>query len=597
MSPRKASANVNFIRASTSVSSAPAWTCVRFLPNGRLRFWVAVATVSSLALLALIAGAVPAPAPRAERQAVAFLDVTRRAGITFGHFNGATGKRYMPETMGSGVAVLDYDQDTWMDIFLVNGGSLEGPSPKSVTPALYRNNGDGTFSDVTRKVGLAIQLYGMGAAVADYNNDGFPDLYLTALGPNLLFRNNRDGTFTDVTAEAGVGDSGWGSSAAWLDADNDGALDLFVGNYVRWTVKEDKWCGHAPGIKSYCTPELYPGNSSRLFRNLGQGRFQDMTEQAGIYNPEGKALGIAVWDFDGNGLMDLVIAEDTQPDKLYLNRGHFGFDEVGLRSGFAVSESGLARAGMGIDVADVYNNGQVTVAISNFSHESIGFYSSIDSLLFADYSSQVGIGQPSLLFLGFGLVFLDYDLDGWQDLLVVNGHIDDLVETYQTRVTYRQSPLLFRNMGTGKFRPVGEEASDALRRSYVARGVAAVDFDNDGDLDLVITENGGPAHLLRNEGGNTNNWIQIQLVGVQSNRDGNGARVTVGTAKSVQQRFRRSGSSYLSQSDPRLTFGLGSSTVVDQLEVRWPSGLTQVFERMPVGRLLVLREGSQPEVP
>ena len=568
----------------------PAWW------NGPGRFFVAAVMLSALALWSLI------PAPSGGRvsaggaAAVAFLDVTAGAGIAFPHFNGATGKKYMPETMGSGVAVLDYNQDGWMDIFLVNGASLDRASSKPVTPALYRNNADGTFTDVTRKAGLGIQVYGMGAAVGDYDNDGFPDLYLTALGPNRLFRNNRDGTFTDVTAQAGVGDAGWGTSAAWLDADNDGALDLFVCNYVRWSAKEDKWCGHAPGIKSYCTPEIYPGSSSRFFRNLGRGRFQDVTERAGVYNPEGKALGVAVWDFDANGLMDLVVAEDTQPDKLYLNRGQFRFEEVGLRSGLAVSENGLARAGMGIDIADVDNNGQAAVAISNFSHESVGFYQSIGPLLFADYALQTGIGQPSLLSLGFGLFFLDYDLDGWQDLLVVNGHIDDLVETYQTRVSYRQPPLLFRNLGTGKFHLVGAEAGEALRHRYVGRGLAAVDYDNDGDLDLVITENGGPAHLLRNEGGNTNNLIQIQPVGTKSNRDGIGAGVTVSDGKRVQRRFRRSGSSYLSQSDPRLIFGLGSAQLVDRLEVRWPSGATQVFEKIPARRRLMLREGSPLEV-
>lgn len=580
-------------------ASAPAWTCgplVLGSLKGRAKFFAAVVTLSALGLWGYVSPLWPPPLPPTEPQAVTFLDVTTQAGIAFRHFNGATGKKYMPEAMGSGVAVLDYDQDGWMDIFLVNGTSLEGPSPKPVTPALYRNNGDGTFSDVTQKAGLGIQIYGMGAAVGDYDNDGFPDLYLTALGRNRLFRNKGDGTFVDVTAQAGVGDAGWGTCAAWLDADNDGALDLFVCNYVRWRAEEDKWCGHAPGIKSYCTPEIYPGTSSRLFRNLGRGKFEDVTEQAGMHNPEGKALGVAMWDFDANGLMDLVVAEDTQPDKLYLNRGQFRFEEVGLRSGLAVSEAGLARAGMGIDVADVENNGQGAVAISNFSYESIGFFHPIDTLLFADYAFQAGIGQPSLLSLGFGLIFLDYDLDGWQDLLVVNGHIDDLVETYQTRVSYRQSPLLFRNLGSRKFRPVGAEAGEALRQPYVGRGVVAVDYDNDGDLDLVITENGGPAHLLRNEGGNTNNWIQIQLVGTESNRDAIGARVTVSTGNMVQKQFRRSGSSYLSQSDPRLTFGLGSSKLVDRLEVRWPSGTMQVFHKIPAGRLLVLREGSQPEI-
>lgn len=593
---RAVSERVKSLAMFGSESSATArvgMASIRILVGDHPSFCVALAAVSALALSEFFAALAAAPVVAAAAQAVVFVDVTAQAGIAFRHFSGATGKKYMPETMGSGVAVLDYNQDGWMDIFLVNGASLEGPTPKAVRPALYRNNGGGTFSDVTQTARLGIQPYGMGAAVGDYDNDGWPDLYLTALGPNHLLRNNGNGTFSDVTAQAGVGDAGWGTSAAWLDADNDGRLDLFVCNYVRWRAEEDKWCGHAPGVKSYCTPEIYPGSSSRLFRNLGGGRFQDVTEGAGFHNAEGKALGVALWDVDGNGLMDLVVAEDTQPNKLYLNRGQLQFEEVGLRSGLALSEAGLARAGMGIDVADVDNNGRAAVAISNFSYESIGFYRSVGSLLFSDYASQAGIGQPSLLFLGFGLIFLDYDLDAWQDLLVVNGHIDDLVERYQTRVSYRQPPLLFRNLGSGKFRPVGAELGEALQRPYVARGVASIDYDNDGDLDLVITENGGPAHLLRNEGGNTNNWIQIQLVGTPSNRDGIGARVTVTTGRTVQQRFRRSGSSYLSQSDSRLSFGLGPSKLIDRLEIRWPSGTVHVVEKVPAGRLLVMREGGR----
>ena len=444
---------------------------------------------------------------------VRFTDVTEAAGIRFRHFKGETGKRYLPETMGSGVAVLDFDQDGWMDLFFVNGWRLEGGTPEGVGSFLYRNRGDGTFADVTREAGLGIHAYGMGAAAGDYDNDGFPDLYVTILGLNRLYRNNGDGTFSNVTAEAGVGDPSWGASAAWLDADNDGKLDLFVTNYVRWTPSQDQWCGYGPGVKHYCTPEIFAGDSSRLFRNLGGGRFRDVTREAGLFNPSGKALGVALWDFDGNGLMDLVVAEDTQPDKIYLNRGGFRFEEVGTRNGFGFSESGQARAGMGVDVADADNNGRGAVAVTNFSYEGIGFYRYSNDLIFTDQAVPAGIGQPSLFSLGFGLLFLDYDLDGWQDLLAVNGHIDDLVETVQTRLTYRQRPLLFRNRMNGRFLPMGGEAGPALDQAYAGRGGAAIDYDNDGDLDLVVTENGGPAHLFRNQGGNRNNWIQVRLVG------------------------------------------------------------------------------------
>ena len=531
---------------------------------------------------AALAHAEPAP--------VQFTDVTEAAGIRFRHYKGETGKRYLPETIGSGVAVLDFDQDGWMDLFFVNGWRLEGGTPEGAGSVLFRNLGDGTFTDVTREAGLEVHAYGMGAAAGDYDNDGFPDLYVTILGLNRLYRNNGDGTFANVSVDAGVGDPSWGASAAWLDADNDGKLDLFVTNYVRWSPSQDQRCGYGPGVKHYCTPEIFTGDTSRLFRNLGGGRFRDVTREAGLFNPSGKALGVALWDFDGNGLMDLVVAEDTQPDKIYLNRGGFRFEEVGTRNGFGFSESGQARAGMGVDVADADNDGRGVVAVTNFSYEGIGFYRWGSDLNFIDQAVPAGIGQPSLLTLGFGLLFLDYDLDGWQDLLAINGHIDDLVETVQTRLTYRQRPLLFRNRRDGRFLPMGGEAGPALDQAYAGRGAAAIDYDNDGDLDLVVTENGGPAHLLRNQGGNRNHWLRIRLVGNASNRDGIGALVTVKSGSTTQRRYRRSGSSYLSESDPRLTFGLGDATQVDRLEVRWPSGATQVLEEVPAGRLLVVQE-------
>ncbi len=531
---------------------------------------------------AALAHAEPAP--------VQFTDVTEDAGIRFRHYKGETGKRYLPETMGSGVAVLDFDQDGWMDLFFVNGWRLEGGRPEGIGSVLYRNLGDGTFTDVTREAGLEVHAYGMGAAAGDYDNDGFPDLYVTILGLNRLYRNNGDGTFSNVSIDAGVGDPSWGASAAWLDADNDGNLDLFVTNYVRWTPSQDQWCGYGPGVKHYCTPKIFTGDTSRLFRNVGGGRFRDVTRESGLFNPSGKALGVALWDFDGNGLMDLVVAEDTQPDKIYLNRGAFHFEEVGTRNGFGFSESGQARAGMGVDVADADNDGRGVVAVTNFSYEGIGFYRWGSGLNFIDRAAPAGIGQPSLLTLGFGLLFLDYDLDGWQDLLAVNGHIDDLVETVQTRLTYRQRPLLFRNQKDGRFLPMGGEAGPALDQAYAGRGAAAIDYDNDGDLDLIVTENGGSAHLLRNQGGNRNHWLQIQLVGSASNRDGIGALVTVRSGSTTQRRYRRSGSSYLSESDPRLTFGLGDAARADRLQVSWPSGAVQVLEDVPAGRLLVVQE-------
>ncbi len=527
---------------------------------------------------------------------IVFHDVTQEAGIDFHHVNGASGRKYMPETMGSGAAFLDYDGDGWLDVFLVNSGRLPGyPDSARAYPALYRNRQDGTFVETTLEAGMAREHYGMGAAFADYDNDGDVDIYLTALGENRLYRNEGDGTFQEVGDEAGVAHPAWSSSAAWLDYDGDGWLDLFVGNYVDWSPEIDKYCSHAPGVKSYCTPEVYDGTTNILYRNNGDGTFADVTQEAGVFSASSKALGVAVWDYDGDGWMDIAVANDTEPDQLFHNNGDGTFSEMGMQAGIALDENGRTRGGMGIDNADFENSGTAGILISNFSLEALGLYTQVGSMLFIDNAFQLGVGQPSIRTLGFGLFFFDFDLDGWKDIFVANGHIDDEVERYQTNVSYAEPAQLFWNSRDGHFRDVSADA-DLLARPMVARGAAWGDYDNDGDPDILIATNGGPAHLWRNDGPRADHhWLRIILRGTQSNRDGLGTRVVVTAGALRQLDYRRSGSSYLSGSDPRLLFGLGRATEA-LVEVVWPSGIEQAFTSVPADRTVLITEGEDQPV-
>jgi hypothetical protein len=524
---------------------------------------------------------------------VRFTDVTRAAGIHFEHNNGAFGNKYLPEALGPGCAFIDYDNDGYPDILIVNGQDFPGHGHTHSTLKLYHNNGNGTFTDVTIKAGLNISLYGMGVAVGDYDNDGYDDIFITALGQSHLFHNNGNGTFKDVTAHAGLsGIQEFSTSAAWVDYDRDGKLDLLVANYVQWTPQADVRCTLDGLHKSYCTPESYRGASLRLWHNLGNGKFQDVTNIAGLYDTSSKSLGIAVLDYNNDGWPDFLVANDTQPNKLYLNNHNGTFTESGVAAGIAFSEDGLARAGMGVDAADYDRSGRPSIIISNFANQMMSLYHNEGNGLFVDEAPKSTVGRASLLTLGFGCFFFDYDLDGWPDIFVANGHIESDIEKIQKRIKYRQPPHLFRNLGSGKFTEVTADMGAALGIPRVARGAAYADIDNDGDLDLLITTNAGPAVLLRNDGGNSNHALRIKLQGVQSNRDGIGAVVRIEYAGEHQWQVMRSGSSYLSQSELVLTFGLGSKTNVSQIEVQWPSGQTDKLLDIAADQTITLKEGT-----
>jgi enediyne biosynthesis protein E4 len=519
-------------------------------------------------------------------------DVTRAAGISFTHNSGAYGKKYLPETMGPGCAFLDYDGDGWQDILIVNSMDWPGHKQRRSTLKLYRNNRNGTFTDVTRAAGLDIEMYGLGVAVGDYNNDGWPDIYITCVGQSRLFQNTGKGTFVDVTAKAGLmGHDGFSISAMWVDFDRDGHLDLFVTNYVRWTAESDVFCSFDGTLKSYCTPEAYRGATCWLFRNKGDGTFEDVTARAGLLDTSSKSLGVAQLDFDNDGWPDLFVANDTQPNKLYRNQRNGTFTEVGVRAGLAFSEDGRARAGMGVDVADLENSGLATIVVTNFDNEMLGLYRGTKTGAFIDLAPKSGMGKVTRRSLGFGCFFFDVDLDGQLDLLVVNGHIDESISRARHEVTYAQSPHLFLNEG-GSFRDVAGQMGPGFVVPKVARGAAFGDFDNDGDLDVLITTNAGPAYLFRNDIGNGNRSVRLRLVGTKSNRDGIGAIVKFETAGLSGARTVKSGSSYLSQSELPVTIGLGRREALDRLSILWPSGRTEEYRGLKAGQRYLATEGK-----
>jgi len=510
--------------------------------------------------------------------AVQFADVTSEAGIRFQHNNGAFGKKYLPETMGSGVAFFDFDNDGDPDLLFVNAKSWPGQrSAGSSTAALYRNRGNGTFEDVTRGSGFDREIYGMGLAIGDYDNDGDPDVYLTALGPNLLLRNEGGGRFTDVSAAAGVRDPGFGSSATWLDYDRDGDLDLFLLNYVQWSIETDIYCTLDGKTKSYCTPESYQGASPVLYRNEGRGKFADVTQEAGLHNPRGKGLGVTVLDFDDDGWPDLAVANDTQPNSLYRNDGKGGFTDVGVMAGIAFGENGAARGAMGIDAADYDGSGVPSLVIGNFSNEMVSLYHNEGRGFFIDVAPVSEVGRASLLTLAFGAFFFDFDLDGLQDIFITNGHVDDDIQAVQQRVSYAQPPHLFRNVGDGRFTEATGKVGAAFARPVVGRGAAYGDIDGDGDLDVAVTTNGGPAYLFRNDGASENAWIAFKLQGSASNREGIGAQIDLTAGGKTQSLVVKSATGYCSQNQLPVTFGLGPAARVDKVEITWPSGKKQIL--------------------
>jgi hypothetical protein len=538
-----------------------------------------MSTRQARVLLALAAGAfaaailIAASAPVIE---VRFTDVTAQAGIHFTHNAGRSGKKYLPETLGAGCAFFDFDGDGWPDILLVNGKDFI-PRGRRTTAALYHNNHDGTFTDVTKGSGLDVEMYGLGVAIADYDNDGREDVYITALEGDRLFHNEGNGKFRDVTEAAGIHNANFGASAAWLDYDHDGKVDLFVANYVQWTAKGDLFCSLDGSTKSYCTPESYKGTRSRLYHNLGNGRFEDVAEKAGLGDPASKSLGVTVLDYNNDGWPDLFVANDTQPNKLYRNLGNGSFKEEGMTAGVAYGEDGIARGAMGADAGDYDRSGRPDLLVGNFSNQMLGLYHNEGNGLFVDEAPLSTVGRSSLLSLAFGVFFFDYDLDGYPDIFAANGHIEDEIGRVQPKVSYRETPLLFRNLGNHRFDNVSSRVGPAFSKAMVARGAAYADFDHDGDLDVLISTNNGPAVLLRNDGGNRNHWLSVRLAGVKSNRDGIGAVVRVESAGGKQWNMVRSGSSYCSQSDLALTFGLGADASAN-VEVAWPSGIKQQFQ-------------------
>ncbi|MGZ4731801.1 MAG: CRTAC1 family protein [Terriglobales bacterium] len=512
------------------------------------------------------------------------VDVTAGAGVQFRHNSGAYGGKLLPETLGAGCAFVDYDGDGWQDILLINGMDWPGHKGQRSTLKLYRNNRNGTFSDVTRSAGLDLEMYGMGVAVGDYDNDGYPDILVTCVGQNVLFKNTGKGTFRDVTKASGLGGrQAFSTSALWFDFDRDGLLDLFVCNYVKWSPEHDVFCSLDGKDKSYCTPEAYRGETCWLFHNLGNGKFEDVTPTSGIFDSSSKSLGVALLDYDQDSWPDLLVANDTQPNKLYRNQRNGTFKDIGVEAGIAFSAEGKARAGMGVDVADFNNSGTPGMAITNFDNEMIGLYRASGDGSYLDVATPSGVGLASKDRLGFGCVFLDADLDGWLDLAVVNGHIDDTVRNVRG-VGYAQAPQLFLNDGQGRFRDVAGEIGGGFTQPKVGRGLAYGDFDRDGDLDLLMTTNNGPAYLFRNDQLAGNQSIRFRLVGTRSNRDAIGARVRIFHGATSQSRLVKGGSSYLSQSELPVTFGLGKLAKIDRLVIDWPNGATEEYKNLAAGR-------------
>ncbi|MGC8761411.1 MAG: CRTAC1 family protein [Bryobacteraceae bacterium] len=504
-----------------------------------------------------------------------FTDVTKQAGIVFRHDAQKSGRKYLPETMGAGCAFADLDGDGYPEILLMN--------PQ---PALYRNNRNGTFANVTASSGIPrLPRWPMGVAVGDYDNDGRPDLYLTALSGDRLLHNEGGLRFRDVTAQAGIANASFGTSAAFFDYDLDGRLDLFVANYVTWSPEGDLFCSLDGVNKSYCTPESYRGVSSRLFHNLGQGRFEDATKRAGLYDPTSKSLGVAVLDYNGDGWPDLFVANDTQPNKLYRNLKNGRFLEEGVAAGVAFGEDGVARGAMGVDAADYDRSGRAHLLVGNFSNQMLGLYHNEGNGLFVDEAPRSSVGRASLLRLAFGVFFFDFDLDGWPDLFAANGHIEEEINRVQPKVTYAQPPLVFRNLGHGRFDDVTLKLGPDIRKPLVARGAAWADFDLDGDPDILLTSNGGPAVLYRNDAAPpAHRWIGFRLHGRRANRSAIGTIVRIETPSGRQWGTVKSGSSYCSASDLVVLFGLGRDQGIRSVEIEWPGGARQRLTGLAPGR-------------
>jgi hypothetical protein len=529
-----------------------------------------------------------------------FVDVTANVGVRFQGAAPHTSKKYLLETMGSGVALFDYDNDGRLDLFFVNGAEIHDPSPPAAIPEktgpkywnrLYHQSSDGTFEDVTEKAGLQGTGYGMGVAVGDYDNDGFEDLFVTGYGGNHLYHNNGNGTFTDVTEKAGVAGSGWSTSAAWVDLDGDGYLDLVVLRYLQWDFT-DIWCGERKqGYRSFCHPDEFRSIAPLVYHNDGNGHFTEITKQAGLAKP-GNALGIAIADFNGDGRIDIFIANDSVPEFLYQNKGNGTFEEVGLLSGVGVDNDGHAYAGMGVDFADYDNDGLPDIVVTDLAYQKYALYRNNGDGTFSYVTDTLGLGTMTFLHSGWGMRFLDYDNDGWKDLLIAQAHVMDNIDLTYPQLHYREPMLLARNTGQG-FIDVSKESGPIFREPWASRGLAIGDIDNDGRLDAVVTENDGPAHILHNETGTQNHWLTLNLVGHKSNRDAIGAAVRIITPQGPQQATVSTCGSYLSSGDKRVHFGLGSQSAVKEIEIRWPSGIRQILHEVKADQILLIDEPAK----
>src|ERR1700733_7748049 len=538
---------------------------------------------------------------------VRFTDIRKSAGVTFVQDSTETNEKYYLETMGTGVGWIDYDQDGLMDLYFVQSAATAAYKPSTpLRSALYRNNGDGTFTDVAEEAHVGGEgHYGQGVAVADYDNDGFPDMYVTGYGRAILYHNNGNGTFTDVTAKAGVADEGaWSTSAGWFDFDKDGWLDLVVTNYIDWTPKNNLWCGErAPGYRSYCNPNNYRGQKTRLYRNNHDGTFTDVSDKSGVGIPESKGMGVVLADFNNDGWPDIAIANDTWPNFLFQNNRDGTFTDASLISGLAASEDGRYEAGMGIDAADVDGDGLLDVYITHLDFELNRLYHNNGDGTFTDVTYGSGIGNKAITLSGVATKFIDYDNDGWPDIVQANGAMIDNVNLYHSEVSYKEPLLMFHNLGNGHFEKSSDSLGPDFLRPVAARGLATADFLNDGAVGLAVTCRGDSPELLRNDGGSANHWLEVILIGTKSNRDGIGSALKLVAEGLVRVEQSKGGTSYMSASDPRIHFGLGKRTKIDSLVIDWPSGQVDKLINVPVDKIVAIKEGmgiiphSVPRVP
>jgi hypothetical protein len=573
----------------------PVWCCVLLL--------IAVSAVSHTE-----GDAAQQPAkPQDAHVTVRYTDIRKSAGITFVQDSTETDEKYYLETMGTGVAWIDYDQDGLMDLYFVQSGATDAYKPaKPLRSALYHNNGDGTFTDVTVKAGVGGEgHYGQGVAVGDFDNDGYPDLYVTGYGRAILYHNNGDGTFTDVTAKAGVADDGeWSTSAGWFDYDKDGWLDLVVTNYIEWTPKNNLWCGdRKPGYRSYCNPNNYKGQKTRLYHNNHDGTFTDVSDKSGVGLPESKGMGLVLADFNNDGWPDIAIANDTWPNFLFQNNHDGTFTDVSLISGLAASEDGRYEAGMGIDAADVDGDGFLDIYITHLDMELNRLYHNNGDGTFTDDTYGSGIGNKAILLSGVSAKFIDYDNDGWPDIVQANGAMVDNVSLYQSLVSYKEPLLMFHNLGKGRFEKSSDSLGPDFTRPVAGRGLATADFNNDGGVGIAVNVRGDFPEILRNDGGNSNNWLEVLLIGTKSNRDGIGSVLKLTSGGVVQVDQAKGGTSYMSASDPRIHFGLGKRAKVESLVITWPSGQVDKLTNLPIDKIIAVKESvgivphSFPKVP